>query len=185
MTPFFPGKKSQLISHRLLRRRIKEMAVQIRGEMAAEFAAPQEPIMVVMLKGGFLFAADLLRAIRSPMPVVFIAGRESSPDLLVSVEDQQLLVNRHLLVVDLLLDEGSGMRRLLSWLQGLSPASIRLAILLHRSVGQIDPEPVDFLGFEVPNVRLVGYGLDESQRFRGMSGIHSWTSSSAPHSPPG
>ncbi|MBF0383910.1 MAG: hypothetical protein HQL69_23080, partial [Magnetococcales bacterium] len=133
-----------------------------------------DPIMVVVLKGGFIFAADLLTYMNRPIPVIFVTPRLENWQVLMSPEDQELITGRDLIVVDILLDSGSSQKRLCESLQAYNPASIRLAILLHKTVAEAEDLTIDYLGFEVPDVRLVGYGLDENQRYRGMAGVYTW-----------
>lgn len=131
------------------------------------------PVVVVVLKGGFIFGADLLKALNRPWPVVFATPRGQGQTMM-TIEDQALLRGRNLIVVDVLMDSGGSQNRLLEWLRSCEPASIRLAVLLHKTVADPAPVPVDYLGFEVPNVRLVGYGLDEEQQFRGLDAVFAW-----------
>ncbi len=164
-----------LIDEKHLKQGIAEMAERIDGDFAASKDSPEtEPIMVVVLKGGFIFAADLLTMMNRPIPVIFVAPRLSDWEVLMSREDKEMIAGRDLIVVDLLLDSGVSQKRLCDSLLAYKPASIRLAILLHKTVADAEDLIIDYLGFEVPDVRLVGYGLDENQRFRGLAGIHTW-----------
>ena len=163
-----------------LRQGVEAIAKQINADLAS-LSVEDEPTLIVVLKGGAVFGIDLLRALNRPMPVVFLAARSidpdflvSRPDFLVSRTDRELLRERHLIVVDALMDSGGSLRRLCQWLQPFQPLSIRLAVLLHKTVSNAEPLVVNYLGYEVPDVRLVGYGLDEEQRFRGLPAIYSW-----------
>ncbi|MEO5364026.1 MAG: hypothetical protein H7838_10455 [Magnetococcus sp. DMHC-8] len=146
----------------------RQMQVDLKGISEAE-----EPVLVVVLKGGVMFGVDLLRAMRRAMPVVFVprAGRFESS---VSLADQALLRGRHLIVADALMDSGNTLRVLYQWLQTLQPLSIRLAVLLHKTVSHAEPMVIHYLGYEVPDVRLVGYGLDEEERFRSLPAVYTW-----------
>lgn len=160
-----------LIDEASLRERIAELAAQMDADLLA-----RDAVLVVALKGGFLFAADLVKAMASPPPVVFAAPRADGGLTCLSPSDRLLIKGRTVVVVDALLDQGGSLRRLTAQLQELEPAEVRYAVLLHKTVWQagVDPLPVHYLGFEVPNVRLVGYGLDEGQEFRGMPAIYAW-----------
>lgn len=158
-----------------IREAVVEMARRIDHEVIRDAPIADEPVMVVVMKGGVLFAGDLLRALSRPIPVVFVHARSSDARMVMTIEDQTFIRNRHLLLVDVLMDSGGSLKRLHRWLLSeCQPASIRVAVLLHKTV--LDPEPLslDFLGYEVPDVRLVGYGMDESQRYRGLSAIYTW-----------
>ena len=162
-----------LIDADYLRQGVAAMAGQINEDLAA-LPPEEEPTMVVVLKGGVVFGADLLRALNRPMPVVFLAARSIDPGVLVSEGDRALLSGRDLIIVDTLMDSGGSLRRLCQWLEPFQPKSIRLAVLLHKTVSDAEPLVVNYLGFEVPDVRLVGYGLDEDQKYRGLPAVYTW-----------
>lgn len=149
--------------------RVKELAAQIEADMVE-----LNPVLVVVLKGGFLFGADLIKAFQRPFPVVFAAPRSQREDLLITPEDEALLHGRDVIMVDNLMDAGGSLLRLRDRLQRFHPASIRVAVLLHKTVSNAEPLRVNYLGFEVPDVRVVGYGLDEDQRYRGLESIYTW-----------
>ncbi|MBF0193336.1 MAG: hypothetical protein HQL71_02215 [Magnetococcales bacterium] len=165
---------NNLIDAEHLRKAVVEMAQRIDEDYAAQDSPDSEPIMVVVLKGGFIFAADLLTCMNRPIPVIFVAPRLPDWKALLSEADKELIKGRDLIVVDLLLDSGLSQNRLCKALKAYNPSSIKLAILLHKTVAETEDLAIDYLGFEVPDVRLVGYGLDEGQRFRGLSGIYTW-----------
>ncbi|MBF0323426.1 MAG: hypothetical protein HQL62_10900, partial [Magnetococcales bacterium] len=125
-----------------------------------------DPVLVVILKGGILFGVDLLRAMKQPWPVVFLPRRPPKTPDWITLEDQKLLHGRNLVVVDGILDDGNSLSLLLQRLQFLAPASVRLGVLLHRTVSHALPLPITWVGFEVPHLRVTGYGLDEGERFR-------------------
>ncbi|MBF0136239.1 MAG: hypothetical protein H7833_04110 [Magnetococcus sp. DMHC-1] len=152
-----------------LQERIRELAEQIERDLTGA-----NPVLVVVLKGGILFGVDLLRTMPQPWPVVFIPRRPpATPDWL-TPDDQKLLHGRDLVVVDGILDYGHSLASLLQRLRTLAPASIRLGVLLHRTVENAQPLPITWIGFEVPHLRVTGYGLDEGERFRGLPGIYTW-----------
>lgn len=152
---------------------VKAIARQIKTDLA-DWPVESEPVMVVILKGGAVFGMDLLRALRRPMPVVFVP-RTGDFNALVTPDDQALLHGRHLIIVDTLMDSGNSLREIYQWLENFQPTTIRLAVLLHKTVDSIpDPLIIHYLGYEVPDVRLVGYGLDENDCFRGLPALYSW-----------
>ena len=163
-----------LIDAEHLRQRVAELADGIEADLAAAGAGEREPVLVVVLKGGMVFGVDLLRALNRPIPVAFVSGLREPGGVVMSAEDQALIRGRDLIIADALMDSGGSVRRLRDWLAGFSPRSVRLAVLLHKTVSDPEPIRVDYLGFEVPDLRLVGYGLDEHQRFRGLPAVYSW-----------
>ncbi|MBF0294516.1 MAG: hypothetical protein HQL96_04945 [Magnetococcales bacterium] len=158
--------------------RIREAVADMAARIDREVIQPMpedEPVLVVVMKGGFLFGADLLRALARPLPVVFAHARATAPQILMTNEDREFLRGRRLILVDILLDSGGSLKRLKRWLTSeCRPASVQVAVLLHKTVADPDPMPLDFLGYEVPDVRLVGYGMDENQRYRGLPEIYTW-----------
>ncbi|MBF0189142.1 MAG: hypothetical protein HQL50_14565 [Magnetococcales bacterium] len=159
-----------LIDANHIQERVEELAAQIESEMTE-----CDPLMVITLKGGLMFGADLLRALERPWPVVFIRPRgEVAIDGVLSSSDREQIRGKDLLIVDALMDTGGSVQDLINWLKPLQPASIRVAVLLHRTVPDPEPVQINYLGFEVPNMRLVGYGLDENHLYRGMAGVHTW-----------
>ncbi|MBF0271258.1 MAG: hypoxanthine phosphoribosyltransferase [Magnetococcales bacterium] len=158
-----------------IREAVVEMARRIDREVIDPSPPGEEPVLVVVLKGAFVFGSDLLRALSRPIPVVFVHARSQDSRVVMTVEDQQFIRNRHVILVDILMDSGGSLKRLHRWLMGeCRPASIRVAALLHKTVNDPDPLPLDFLGYEVPDVRLVGYGMDENQRYRGLPEVYTW-----------
>ena len=161
-----------LIDEAHLKQGVKAIAQQIQTDLAT-LPTQEEAVLLVVLKGGILFGVDLLRALQGPMPVVF-ASRNDQFGVGISPDDQALLQNRHVIVADALMDSGHSLRLLYQWLQTVHPLSIRLAVLLHKTVGQAEPISINYLGYEVPDVRLVGYGLDEGELFRGLPAVYTW-----------
>ncbi len=163
-----------LIDAEHLQLRVAEIAQSIEEDLAETEISDGEPVLVVVLKGGLLFGTDLLRALKRPIPIAFVSGCRTEAGIHMSPGDRELIRNRHLVIADTLMDTGRSLQRLREWLADFSPKSIRLAVLLHKTVSDPEPIKVDYLGFEVPDMRLVGYGLDEDQRYRGLAAIHSW-----------
>lgn len=158
-----------------LREVVADMARRIEQEVIAGHPQEEEPVLVVVMKGGFLFGGDLLRALSKPIPVVFVHARSTEPQIMMTTEDREFIRNRRLIIVDILLDSGGSLKRLYRWLMAeCRPRSIQVAVLLHKTVTDPDPMSLDFLGYEVPDVRLVGYGMDENQRYRGLPAIYTW-----------
>jgi hypoxanthine phosphoribosyltransferase len=145
------------------------------GELGAELRADYEgvePIVVTVLRGGVLFLADLVRAAAMPCWVDFMAISrfDASEDTgVVRIEkDLELdLSGAHVLVVEDIVDTGLTLTYLLRVLAAREPASLRVCALLDRRARRIVDVPLSYVGFEVPDVFLVGYGLDLDERERG------------------
>ena len=135
----------------------------------------QPVVMVVLLKGAFMFAADLIRALdrRGVHPEVdflsassYGSGTESSGDVQVGAVPSTDLVGRDVLLVDDILDTGRSLKKVCGMLEARGAGSIRTCVLLDKpSRRKVDVE-ADFVGFVVPNRFVVGYGVDLAGRYR-------------------
>lgn len=131
--------------------------------------------VVCVLKGSFVFAADLVRAIDLPLQVDFLGVRsygdstETSGVVQITSDLSQSIENTDVLVVEDIVDTGLTLRFLFENLQTRAPRSIRLAALLHKPARARTNVPgIDYLGFTIEDVFVVGYGLDCAQRYRNL-----------------
>jgi hypoxanthine phosphoribosyltransferase len=147
------------------------------GELGAELRADYqgvEPILVSVLRGGVVFLADLVRAAAMPCLVDFMAISrfDASEDTGVVRIEKDLdldLSGAHVLVVEDIVDTGLTLTYLLRVLATRRPASLRVCALLDKRARRIVDVPLSYVGFEVPDVFVVGYGLDLDERERGRS----------------
>lgn len=129
---------------------------------------------LVVLKGGFVFASDLLRAIDVPLTVEFIgissygSGKCSSGIVDIRLDDDCTLEGRDVLVVEDIVDTGLTISHLMDKLEARAPASIRLASLMNKPSRAAKNVKIDYLGFEIPNLFVVGYGLDYQGEYRNL-----------------
>lgn len=147
--------------------RVKEVAGQISNDYAGK-----EPLAVVgVLKGAFIFLADLTRALTVDHTVDFLAlssygkGAKSSGAVRILMDLREPIVDQHVLIVEDIVDTGRTLAYLLQTLKGRRPASLRTCVLLRKKGKNVDV-PIDYLGFEIPDVWVVGYGLDYAERYR-------------------
>lgn len=153
------------------------------GEMAAEITAayPADESLLVLglLKGSFIFLADLVRRIPRPLQVDFLvaasygAGTVSSGDVRLLYDAGASLEGRHVLLVEDIVDSGNTLNRLVPLLEERNPRSLELCALLHKHVAQDLVMEPRWLGFDAPREFLVGYGLDHSEDFRNLPFIAS------------
>lgn len=156
------------VSAEELRARVDELAADI-----AETYAGTEPVLVTVLKGGTVFLADLVRRIGLPIEIDFLAITaygETGTARIVKDLDRDIQ-GRHVLVVEDIVDTGLTLAYLLQVLAARSPASLRVCTLLDRSVRRIAELPLDWVGFEVGDEFLVGYGLDADERLRNLRSV--------------
>jgi len=147
------------------------------GQQIARDYAHVEPVMVVVLKGSVVFAADLARAVSLPMEMEFVrlssySGTQSTGVVkaLQPLADE-LCEGRHLLVVEDIVDTGTTLSKFLPDLKARGAASVKLAALLSKPDARLHEVEIDYLGFEIPNDFVVGYGLDYDELGRNLPGI--------------
>lgn len=157
-----------LVSEDDLRRRIAVM-----GRAISKDYAGKDVLVVSLLSGTVLFLADLLRRLPLPLRVDFLgvssygAGTESG-DLVFTKELRLEVRGAHVLVVDDILDTGKTLRAVTTKIAALKPASIRTCVLLDKKERRIETIEADYVGFRIPNLFVVGYGLDYAERYRNL-----------------
>jgi hypoxanthine phosphoribosyltransferase len=166
---FMDDKLRVMFDAETIRRRVAEMGRQI----TRDFRDKQLTALVV-LKGSYVFAADLLRAIDLPLKVEFIGLRSygsrtsTSGVVEITLDAKYPLVGADVLIVEDIVDTGLTLSYLLSNLKTREPASVHLAALMHKPARRIKEVPIDYLGFEVADQFVIGYGLDIDGRFRNL-----------------
>ncbi len=164
----------ELISEHKLRERVAQLGEQITADYRD---CAEDLVLLGVLKGSFVFLADLCRAIHLPHAVDFIGiasyGDETRSSGVVKITQDltRPIEGRHVIVVEDIVDTGLTVHYLLNNLATRHPASVKLASLLHKPARTIQEVPIDYLGFEIPNEFVVGYGLDVGQQYRNLSFI--------------
>lgn len=168
-----PDPFAELISAEAIAARVAELGTQITTEYTP-LAASADVVVIGVLKGSVIFLADLVRHIALPIFVDFI-GISSYGDATVSSGVVQItqdlskpIENKHVIVVEDIVDTGHTVHYLLENLATRRPASLKLASLLHKPERQEREVKIDYLGFTIPNKFVVGYGLDIAQRYRNL-----------------
>jgi hypoxanthine phosphoribosyltransferase len=158
-----------LLSQDQIRKRVEEL-----GEEISRDYADREVALICILKGAAWFAIDLSRAISSACTVDFMAvssyGADTRSSGVVKIT-QDLTVSlsgRHVLMVDDIIDTGLTASFLMRHLGGHQPASLKLCALLSKQERREQAVSIDYLGFEIPNHFVVGYGLDFEERYRNL-----------------
>ncbi|NGO40480.1 hypoxanthine phosphoribosyltransferase [Limisphaera ngatamarikiensis] len=149
-----------------LARRVRALARQIQRDYEG-----RDLVMVALLNGTLVFLADLIRNLTLPLRLDFIGvssyGGGTRPGRLTFTKELGLDVRgRDVLVVDDILDTGRTLRRVLERLERLGPRSLRVCVLLEKKARRQEPVRADYVGFEIPDVFVVGYGLDYAERYR-------------------
>ena len=159
-------------------RRVHRLGRQI-SEVYKDIDTPL--VMVVILKGATVFAADLLRSLSIPAELEFVrassypTGTSSSGRLKLAHMVEGPLVGRHVLLVEDIIDSGVTVNAVAKRIQRLSPASVRLAGLLDRPARRQVKVKIDFTGFVIPDRFVIGYGLDYAGLYRELPHIYSLT----------
>jgi hypoxanthine phosphoribosyltransferase len=161
---------SILISEEDLQKRIREMG----QEIARDYAAHGDLLLVGVLKGCVMFLVDLARAIPMHLSLDFMAissyGKSTESSGVVRLlKDLETDINgRHVLVVEDIVDSGLTLDYLRQQLLGRNPASLRICSLLNKPERRISEVAIDYLGFDIPNEFVVGYGLDYAEHYRNL-----------------
>ena len=160
---------AELLSADVIQARVKALGVQI----AAEYAG-KSLVLLCVLKGSFVFAADLARAIDLPLRVEFLGVRSYGDDtrssgvVQITQDLTRPIVGDHLLIVEDIVDTGLTLSYLREQLLARMPASVKVCALLHKPSRTVRPVEIDYLGFTVADVFVVGYGLDHAEQFRNL-----------------
>jgi len=144
------------------------------GRMITQDYLGKELVVVPVLKGSYVFAADLVRHIDLDVTIDFLGVRsygdeqESSAVVQITTDLSRSIEGKHVILVEDIIDTGLTVCYLLDNLVTRQPASIKVAALLHKSARTRTPLEIDYLGFTVDDVFVVGYGLDYGQKFRNL-----------------
>ncbi|HVP04534.1 MAG TPA: hypoxanthine phosphoribosyltransferase [Dehalococcoidia bacterium] len=156
-----------LIPANKLSQRVQEI-----GQQISEDYAGKEPVLVGVLRGVLVFIADLMRQISVPTSIDMMAvssyeGTGQAPVRI--LKDLDLPIKgRDVILVEDIVDTGMTLNTLIDYLQTKKPASLKVAALLDKRARRLVNVPVDYVGFEIPDEFVVGYGLDFNQRFRNL-----------------
>jgi hypoxanthine phosphoribosyltransferase len=156
----------------------EQIAITV-DRMASEISsgyAKKNPLILGVLKGSFVFIADLMRRLDFPLQVDFLRlssyrGTVSAGTIKLVSEPSCQIEGRHVLVLEDIIDTGLTTSFVLEYLAQKQTASIRLATLLDKPARRIVPVKIDYLGLRVPDRFLVGYGLDLDEQYRNLPDI--------------
>jgi hypoxanthine phosphoribosyltransferase len=158
------------IAEEAIRRRVGELGRRI----SEDYALSGNPHLVGVLRGSFIFLADLARALTVPCSVDFLAvasygttGAPKGPVRLIT-DLRTDIAGKHVLVVEDIVDTGETLDYLMSLLASRGPASLKCCALLSKPACRKTEVRIDYLGFEIPDVWVAGYGLDDKERYRAL-----------------
>jgi hypoxanthine phosphoribosyltransferase len=158
-----------LISAEKIQQRVRELGAEISRDYVG-----LEARLIGILKGVAPFMADLMRAIAIPVSTDFMAimkygsPEEGRPAARLIKDLDSSISGRHVLLVEDIIDMGLTMEYVLQLLQGRGPASVRVCTLFNKTANRVVDLPLDYVGFDLPDVFVVGYGLDYKQKYRNL-----------------
>ena len=165
--------ESTLISETQIQKRVRELGQQISADYSN-----REPVLVCVLKGAALFFADLLRTLSIPVRCEFIQlssyddRTESSGHVRITQGLSGNFHNADVIIVEDIVDTGQTLRVLIEEIQALEPASVKVCSLLDKPTRRTVATTIDYVGFEIPDTFVVGYGLDYAQQYRNLREIY-------------
>ncbi len=168
-------KLSLLIEERDIKRRVRELA----REIEEEFRNSEELVVVGLLKGAFVFVADLVRQIDMPLKIDFMwvssygQSMESSGSIKIIKDIDMDIEGKSVLLVDDILDTGLTLKEVHEFLRIKNPAKLKTCVFLDKRERRKVDFTADFIGFKVPDKFLVGYGLDWGELGRNLPDIYS------------
>ena len=163
----------RIISRGQIRRRVKELAAQIRADYSG-----QRPVFVCVLKGAFVFLADLVREVDLPLEIDFMAAssydmeKASKGHITILKDITTDIAGRPVILVDDIIDSGLTLQHLRDDLASRQPASLRVCALLTRERALAAGTLIEYLGFPVPEGFVVGYGIDYAEQHRELPDIY-------------
>lgn len=158
-----------LFTQEELARRVGELGKQITADYAGK-----EVAVASVLRGSYIFMADLTRAIQLPITVDFMAvssygsGTVSSGQVEIKKDLSDSIEGKDLIIVEDILDSGNTLYYLMDVLRARKPASIRICTLLDKPERRSKPIAADYVGFSIPDAFVVGYGLDYDEKYRNL-----------------
>jgi hypoxanthine phosphoribosyltransferase len=161
-----------LISRQEIKKTIAKLAKQIRKDYEGK-----NPVIISVLKGSAVFFADLIRELNIPLQIEFVqvssygSGTESSGKIKVIQRLRTSIKDRHVLVIEDIVDTGNTLSYLLKYLARKKPASLKLCALTDKPSRRKVPVKIDYLGFTVPDKFIVGYGIDFNEEYRYLPDI--------------
>jgi hypoxanthine phosphoribosyltransferase len=166
MDNIHPDLAKVLVTTEQIKIRVKELADQI----TSDYAGVEQIYLIGILKGAFIFLADLSRQLKIPHVVDFMAvssyGKTANTGAVRLIMDlREPIDGQHAIIIEDIADSGKTLKYLYQVLKWHNPASLKTCVLLRKNRDNLDV-PINYLGFEIPNAWVVGYGLDYADHYR-------------------
>lgn len=151
---------------------IHERVVELADKISQDYMG-KEILAVGILKGSFMFFSDLIRALKTPVTVDFIVASSylkstSTGEVKIHYDVKEDISGKHVLLIDDIIDTGISLNHIRERILSKGPASLKICILLDKKERRVVDVPVDYIGFEIPNQFVVGYGLDYDNKYRNL-----------------
>lgn len=166
--------KEILFSRSEIARRVQELG----GEISRDYAGKKEVVMIGVLKGAFIFLADLAREMTIPCRIDFIraasygAGSESSGNIVITKDIEVDISGRDILIIEDIIDTGLTLKHIVDQLQLRHPASVKVCAFIDKRKRRKVPFEADYVGFTMDDGFIVGYGLDYNEADRFLSDVY-------------
>jgi hypoxanthine phosphoribosyltransferase len=167
-----PLTKKKLVSHRDIQRRVRELAHTISVDYHQ-----QDLVLIGVLKGAFMFMADLAKHLSIPVKMDFVrlasyGSRSKSQGKICLTKGLELPIKgKHVLVIEDIVDSGLTLQFLIEYLKKEEPKSVRICALIDKSERREVSVPLDYIGFSIPEGFIVGYGLDFDEHYRHLPAL--------------
>jgi hypoxanthine phosphoribosyltransferase len=160
------------LTESVIQQRVTEMAAQINTDFAGRRA-----LFIAILNGSFMFASDLFKQLTIEAELCFIKlasykGLKSSGNVVTSIGLEDDIFGKEIIIVEDIVDTGKTLHNFLPKLRHQQPKTLRIAALLHKSEATVYPLKLDYIGFDIPNKFVVGYGLDYDGLGRNLKEIY-------------
>jgi hypoxanthine phosphoribosyltransferase len=156
----------------LIQEKVKELA-----ELINKDYAEKKPLFIAILNGSFMFASDLFKSIHIEAEICFIKlasykGTKSTGHVITAIGLDTDITNRHVIILEDIIDTGKTMNEFIPQLKNQQPASLKVAVLLHKPDATLFPVEIDYCCFSIPNRFVLGYGLDYDGYGRNLKEIY-------------
>lgn len=155
---------------------IQASVKKLAKELDTDYAG-KTPLFIAILNGSFIFAADLFKYLQIPAEISFIKlasykGTTSTGHVITSIGLDAEIKDRHIIILEDIIDTGKTMHQFLPQIMNMQPASLKIAVLLHKPEATVHNIPVDYCCFTIPDKFVVGYGLDYDGQGRNLDAIY-------------
>jgi hypoxanthine phosphoribosyltransferase len=157
-----------LLSTRQIQSKVKELADRISKDYSGK-----DILAIGILKGAFMFFSDIVRAVKVPITLDFITASsyiktETTGEVKIHCDIREDISDRDVLIIDDIIDSGITLNQIRERILSRGPKSLKICIFLDKKERRLVDIPLDYVGFEIPNVFVVGYGLDYESQFRNL-----------------